>query len=397
MTTNAASVAYKLKVAPEDFRVEELAALEPLGEGDFGLYRLTKRGWNTADLVHRLARQLGIPRSAVAFAGRKDRHALTTQLVTVKDPRDLSLRTDAYALERLGAVDRPMVPGLLTGNRFVVTLRSMTAEGAASVEANAAAVRREGVPNYFDDQRFGSYDPDGGFPALHLLHGEWEEALRLILARDRRGDPAPDRRRRAYFRDHWWRWDECLAGAASAAERNVFDFLARRGSDYPAAVNRLPHDLLSMVLAAYQSYLWNETARALVAAASGRTATVAGVAGGYVFPLAAAPEALRRLRALVLPTADARTVPRDPEAARLYAALLDREGLTLRSFRLREIHRAFFRSAPRRVVVVPDGLDVSPSQDDDLAPGRRRVTLRFTLPPGSFATMVVKRLTLATA
>lgn len=397
MSATASSIPYKLKVVPEDFRVDELADIEAAQDGAFGLYRLTKREWNTADLVHRLARQLGVPRSAMAFGGRKDRHALTTQLVTIKDPRDLTLTTEAYSLERVGAVARPMAPALLTGNRFTVTLRSLTGDGATVLDENVAAVRRDGVPNYFDDQRFGSYDREGGFAALHLLRGEWEEALKLILARDRRGDPSAERRRRAYFREHWWRWDECLAGASSAAERNVFDFLARRGSDYAAAVNRLPHDLLSMILSAYQSFLWNGTARALLASAAGRAAEVPGVAGSYLFPLAVPPEAAGRLRALVLPTADARTVPADPEAARVYHALLEHEGLTVRSFRLREVHRAFFRSSPRPLLVEPAGLEASGPAEDELSPGRLKVTLRFVLPPGSYATMVVKRLTLTGA
>ena len=397
MIAAARAISYKLKVVPEDFRVDELATLDASDEGAYGLYRLTKRAWNTTDLVHKLARELGVPRSAVAFGGRKDRHALTTQLVTIKDPRDLTLSREAYSLERVGAAHQPMAPALLAGNRFTITLRSLTRDGVAALAHNAAAVRRDGVPNYFDDQRFGSFDPEAGFPALYLLHGEWEEALKLVLARDRRDDPGADRRRKAYFREHWWRWDECLAGAASAAERNVFTFLAHRGSDYAAAVNRLPHDLLSMVLAAYQSFLWNETTRTLLTAAATSAAAVPGAAGAYLFPLEVPADASVRLRGLVLPTADARTVPDDPEAARVFHALLVREGLTVRSFRLREIHRAFFRSSPHRLLVEPAGLDVSGPAEDELSPGRLRVTLSFVLPPGSYATMVVKRLALERA
>ena len=397
MTETARTVAFRMKATPEDFRVEEVADVEPADTGPYGLYRLTKRGWNTTDLVHRLARELGVPRSTIAYGGRKDLRAVTSQLVTIKDRRAFSVSTEAYALEWIGALDKPMAPNLLVGNRFEITLRSVAQPDVAVIERNASTLDRDGFLNYFDDQRFGSHDRDEGFAALYLLHGEWERALQLVLARDRREDPARERCRRAYFREHWWRWDECLAGSVTAAERNVFGFLATRGSDYPAAVNRLPHDLLSMVFAAYQSFLWNETARALVSSAARRVSSLPGVAGPYVFPMETTTAGAARLRALVLPTADARTVPADPEAASVYRRLLEREQLTTRSFRLREVQRAFFRSSPRHLVVTPAGLEVAAMGADELDPGRHRLTLRFTLPPGSYATMMLKRLSLLPA
>ena len=51
----------KIKVVPEDFIVEELADLPLTHTGEFAVYRLTKRGWNTVDLLHELARAMALP------------------------------------------------------------------------------------------------------------------------------------------------------------------------------------------------------------------------------------------------------------------------------------------------------------------------------------------------
>ncbi len=55
---------------------------------------------------------------------------------------------------------------------------------------------------------------------------------------------------------------------------------------------------------------------------------------------------------------------------------------------------SFFSKGWRKVSIRADGLKWS-SGDDELAQGRRRLTLEFTLPRGSYATILVKRITVA--
>ena len=44
----------KIKVKPEDFIVEEVADISTSDTGDFCVYRLKKRGWNTVDVLKNL-------------------------------------------------------------------------------------------------------------------------------------------------------------------------------------------------------------------------------------------------------------------------------------------------------------------------------------------------------
>jgi tRNA pseudouridine13 synthase len=54
----------------------------------------------------------------------------------------------------------------------------------------------------------------------------------------------------------------------------------------------------------------------------------------------------------------------------------------------------FFKAYERQTVVKPDQLKASPPEPDDFYPGRKKLVLSFFLPPGSYATMLIKRLSL---
>jgi tRNA pseudouridine13 synthase len=72
-----------IKSQPEDFVVEEIPAYEPSGAGDHLYLWVQKRGMGAEYFVRQLARRLDIPPGEVGTAGLKDRHAVTRQWVSV--------------------------------------------------------------------------------------------------------------------------------------------------------------------------------------------------------------------------------------------------------------------------------------------------------------------------
>lgn len=77
-------VSARLRHLPEDFIVEEVATCRPYGEGEHAWLLVQKRGQNTEWVARELARFAGVENEAVSYAGLKDRHALTTQAFTVQ-------------------------------------------------------------------------------------------------------------------------------------------------------------------------------------------------------------------------------------------------------------------------------------------------------------------------
>jgi len=69
--------------SPETFVVEEIAAYEPVGEGEHTFLWVEKRGLTTMDAARRLARLLDVDPRDVGYAGLKDRHALTRQWMSL--------------------------------------------------------------------------------------------------------------------------------------------------------------------------------------------------------------------------------------------------------------------------------------------------------------------------
>jgi tRNA pseudouridine13 synthase len=83
----------------EDFRVEERPLYLPCGQGEHTYLRVTKRGLSTPDLVKQFASALGVKARCIGVAGLKDARAVTTQMVSVQVVKD-------EAIARLATNDR---------------------------------------------------------------------------------------------------------------------------------------------------------------------------------------------------------------------------------------------------------------------------------------------------
>lgn len=388
------TISFKVKVRPEDFQVVEVADLVPEGGGEYRLYRLTKSGWNTTDLLLRLAKRFGLRYQAISYGGKKDRHALTEQYITIRDRRNFSLQEETYRLESLGFVTQPMTPERIRGNRFLITLRAIREPDVLFLKRNLHAIRARGVPNYFDDQRFGSYDKERGFIAEKLLKDQWEEGLKIYLTLEYPEQTRATRKRKHFFRDHWWQWEQCRERARTVTEQMIFDYLVRRGGNYVGAMNLVPREELSLILAAYQSYLWNEMVAEMITHLASRTLSLPGVANTYVFYIELPDDAFDYLRALRLPTPGPKVSFPDPYTERIFTTTLERVGVHPSAFALKKLYRAYFTSFSRDVLVMPEELELLDVAPDDLYPGRVKATVRFFLPRGAYGTMVLKRLTL---
>jgi tRNA pseudouridine13 synthase len=69
------------------------------------------------------------------------------------------------------------------------------------------------------------------------------------------------------------------------------------------------------------------------------------------------------------------------------------EGLTLAQLRVKYPRDSFFSKGVRQAVFAVDRLEHQ-SGDDDRYPGRQKLTLRFELPRGCYATILTRRISL---
>ncbi len=76
----------RLRQSADDFRVDEIPAYQPAGEGEHVLAAIEKRELTTFEAIDRLAAALGVDPAGVGSAGMKDRHAVTRQQLSLPPP-----------------------------------------------------------------------------------------------------------------------------------------------------------------------------------------------------------------------------------------------------------------------------------------------------------------------
>lgn len=141
--------------APEDFRVDEIPLYAASEDGEHVFLHVEKRGLNTRDVVKEISRLSGVPARDIGYAGMKDRHAVTTQWLSVATPDDPRTWTWGPGMRLLDARrhQNKLRTGHLHGNRFRIRLHNLT--DASLLAPRVDALRQSGVLNGFDAQRFG--------------------------------------------------------------------------------------------------------------------------------------------------------------------------------------------------------------------------------------------------
>ena len=118
----------RLKTTPDDFRVRELLEWNEVPNGNFIVHKLHKEKLSTPEALTMLARDAGVERSAIAYAGLKDRQAVTDQFITI-ERRAVELKLANLKVTPVGATDRPITSKQSTGNAFIGHRKSVTAKG----------------------------------------------------------------------------------------------------------------------------------------------------------------------------------------------------------------------------------------------------------------------------
>ncbi len=157
-----------------DFKVFEQLPFSPCGEGEHLFVHIRKTGANTIFVARELAKYFNVKEQLVSYAGLKDRFAVTEQWFGVHVPGKQEYNLDDLNIEGVEVLtykrhNKKLRTGALTGNRFELILRDVTAIKALTDRWQK--IVEHGVPNYFGEQRFGI---DGGNieRALSLFSGQ---------------------------------------------------------------------------------------------------------------------------------------------------------------------------------------------------------------------------------
>lgn len=384
----------KLKSLPDDFEVEELSDF-PLDGGQFAVYLLTKRSIGTPEAITAIADRWNIPRRLIGYGGLKDKHALTRQWITIPRGPKRDVHQDNLSLIYQGQASRQFTPADIAANRFHIVLRHLTPAAADRIVLQRDSVTEFGVPNYYDDQRFGSVGESGEFIAKPWCQGNYERALWLAIAEPNTHDRPVDRDEKAAIRACWGDWAACKTRLGKSSRRSVITYLVDHPDRFREAFALIRQDLRSLWLAAFQSELWNHCLAETLQSHGDQAELYSVQLGKTSVPFFQSwvPNGWEQMEKLMLPLPSARLhLPAGP-LADLYETVVSRFGLAVRELRVKYPRDSFFSKGDRQAIVRPEQFRLELAGDDELNPGRLRVALQFQLPRGSYATILIKRLT----
>lgn len=382
----AVALGGRIRVRPEDFRVEEIPLVRPAGRGDHVLFQIEKREMSTFDAILRISKGAKVSEHRVGYAGLKDAQAVARQYLTAaKVPPERVLGIEHPRLRVLTAARHTaaLKLGHHRGNRFAIRIRNVDTSRIPEARRALERLVERGMPNAYGAQRFG-IRRDGHRIGRAVLHEDWQTFLTRLL-----GEPSPlehDHRvvsaRRA--------WDQGDAEKALSLfplrhrlEKKALSTLLRTGSPREAflALGRRPRRIW---VAAWQSYLFNRILDRRVREGTYDRLLEGDIgslhASGACFP---AREADRRPDASPTgPLVGYDLTLAEGEPGRMEREILAEDGAEPEAFRADHV-RARGQRRPLSIRVREASLEV----EDETT-----VRVRFVLPPGSFATVLLEAL-----
>lgn len=394
LTADIPPIPGRIKQRDADFMVEEVPLYAPCGDGDHSYVLIEKVGMTTRRAVFDIARALGVGPSAIGVAGQKDARGIARQTISVQGVDSSRIRS--LALPRITILDEArhrtkLRTGSLRANRFTVRLRGVPAERIRDVRTLLEVFARRGVPNYFGMQRFGLRG-DTWEVGRALLRGEFGGAAALIVGQPSERDTGTVRRARELAAAGRF------AAAAAAWPLEFHDcarlcrLLDRMRGDAKRAIFSMDRRLLGFYISACQAWLFNRVVAA-------RITTLDRILPGDLAlchstgqiiraeDLEAAPS--RAVRFEISPTGPivghAMEVPRGEPAA-IEDRVLEEVGVSPSDLP---------RTGPLKCVGGRRPLRFPP-QEASIATGSDDIgaylELRFTLPPGSYATSLLREI-----
>lgn len=384
----------KLRQLVGDFQVEEINefALSEVG-GEYRLYLLEKKGLESFSILRYLSGKNNVPPSSFGVAGLKDRHAVTKQYFTIPSEYEIkTLGEKNFTITFLGYVSKEIRSGDLLGNKFRITVRDVREGDLDGVCHRAETIGAVGVPNYFDSQRFGSVIRNE-FIVKHVIGRDYERAVKVFLTQYVKSEKKTIKDEKRGMLEHW----------DSIGEFEVRNPLFARiiggyrgNKSWLDAYRRIPANLREMFVSAYQSYLWNECVKEVLGEK---------VDGRKLYPVkynlgvllfysnlsddeaGDIPETFKTISDKIRPSEFERNI---------ISRVLSREGVGVEDFNIKKETETFFQTQERKVLVKPADFYITPPSIDELNGGgkknRFKITLSFTLPKGSYATIITKRI-----
>ncbi len=265
LTADLPGVGGEIKRFDEDFIVEELPLYAPSGAGTHVYFTIEKRGIPTLAAIQHVARALDRQPRDIGYAGMKDAHGVTRQMLSVEHVDNAQVQSLALARIKVLSVSRhtnKLKLGHLAGNRFEIKVRGVDPDCGARADAILSVLARRGLPNYFGPQRFGARG-DNAEIGKAVLQRNYDEAIALMLGRPGPIDHGDALRARELFdKREYTKAADAWPRGTFAQQSRMCRTMAKSGGKSRDAWRVVDHTLRKLFLSAFQSELFNQVVAA---------------------------------------------------------------------------------------------------------------------------------------
>jgi len=222
------------------------------------------------------------------------------------------------------------------------------------------------------------------------MQEHYKGALKLLLCYPYKEDNKATKLFKKYCLDNWGKWDKC-APLASRDYEKIIRLMIAHPKNYREAIKSIDREMLNIYLLAYQSYIFNECLKLYVIESGMDNVEVPYIGGTLLFYSKLKRE--NNLQNMEIPMLNEKTKLGKTDSDKIKRVLAE-EGIELKQFALHKMRfrGVRFKTFLRRAIVYPKNLVIGELEDDELYKEKKKIRFSFQLPPGSYATILIKRL-----
>jgi tRNA pseudouridine13 synthase len=385
-------------------------------QDDFTEFHLVKKNQEPFKAFNFIASALNIPMSHISYSGLKDRCSISVQKVAVKGnhvEKLKNLKLKDISINHITTSRKSIRLGSNKGNHFTVIIRNIkkNIDIRKRISKIFEILSTDGFLNYYGLQRFGTYRPNSHIVAKHILLKEYENVFKELVLNTYSSESIKSQILRNKLKqdgDMEWAYDNFPKSLNY--ERMMISHLKDNSQDFEGSVQKIPKYLIKLLLSSFQSYYFNKmlTLRinkgispfepvngdviVILEDDKGDLTSIKYVYGGKYDKFL--KEALLLNRAsIVIPLVGYDTkMDEYPLMNYFFEEILKEEKINSSIFRSELFRQYEFKGAHRAISIKLSDAKILDIGKDDIFLDKQKVKVEFSLPRGSYATMVLREL-----
>jgi tRNA pseudouridine13 synthase len=359
--------------------------------------------------VSLLAARLNLKSREIGICGIKDKMSISWQFISMPshvlenlEDTDVLKINNLLEVKPIKYVRHKLSSRFLKSNVFQVKIRHPRTTDLPIIEEIIRELKIKGIPNYYGHQRFGITRPITPIVGSLILRRMLREAVAAFLSDYSNLENEKNKLARKDLGERWdLEWARKNFPKSLTYERMMIESLLRHPEDYVKCLRILPLRLRRLIVESVAARIFNLTLSKIIEEGRFNELEV----GDIVLPIDASGRADKnrpitvtnsnikqieklirdKKMAIALPTPGYLSpIPRNSKGE-IMLKIMEEESLDFKDFKLVDLPEASTKGSLRPIAITSWDCSVTSIDNDS-------IILQFSLPPGSYATILLREL-----